>query len=494
MSRAVWLAARSFFLATFLMACGDTASHRRDLGGSGPCGDVPTVREVCSVDSDDSGHDTAWIEFESGGDSQADMGGSEAGPSDAGPACVPNTVTCMLGVRRICAVDGLSWATSPCPPGQACTGSGCEPISTVVYLVMDTNFSHPDDPAISSDLLCTAVSEARAHGSLCPTVTPGVGDTCDCAVAASNPEQVCYLGTGYAVPLVASFFARRVLEGLADVPGLRFVMVHPPVRTAVFPYKSQSEADVEDWCRFGYYQPAYPAKSGAHPSDCYSGPVASEQIDDCWAAYRPLLSALCGADGCQCGDDAPGAPATDLLTEMFGWSVVGYPDPWGTSANELRRWVDGSEDIEDTGVPCEGDATCGQGTCSGGSCWDHGDPEIRTWAVGGDMGTVSASPLLYLTAQFIRLEAEAEGRSCLDDADCGVLGAKCSSEGRCHDSAYACRRRHVVLITGSHVMGLPFEANVARWMHTGLGCSTDEDCAAESACMPFPGLTSGEEG
>jgi hypothetical protein len=379
------------------------------------------------------------------------------------PECHPTESKCVLGFRWGCTLG--AWQPNPCPPGQLCVNGECSRTTTAIYLVVDNAFG-TGNGTVAGDLYCESRAEAAAAGSACAALKP-TSEYCDCTSDLSLSS--CDVDFDY--PMILNHQVHAILKALEQLSDAHIVLLHAPSRTVDNPPASLGSPE-KTICSFGWYRPVFTPQL---PGECH-GPLEW----GCARAFGDLVLQMCDAGHCSCSDGPVLNPTEPLLEELFRYSVVGYPEPWSVPMSELLTWVDGKEELVQTADLCQEDVDCGTGMCKEGACLRHANPELRV--LSRSVSYPSPSPALYLAAQFIRLHGNTDGQACKSQADCGLLGALCGADGLCHDDAAACRRHVVIYVSPPHSAGAPMEINVARWMNTGLACSSDADCFGGSTC------------
>ncbi len=388
--------------------------------------------------------------------------------------CEPGAVENRFGVRVRCSEDGWAWVDDPCPGGTVFDGDGCVANQTIVVVVADAYLDADTQPLwyyqVPTDLFCQVAKWAKQAEAPWWFVTDEqVANVCDPVVSFYQNAQPQLL------PYFTSYYIRRILESLRDVPNLRLVLLHPPMRTRP-PDVDEPVYDEKALSAFGYYQPVV-GEAGE--------PCGEETYDECMmfglGQQRGSLGSMC---------QEPWPEPWNMLGAVLPFTVVGWPDPLNVGVDDLLQWVDLHEEVVDTGKPCLVDPDCGTGTCHDGACWEHLNPEIR--ALKKDKETYlsgnESTPMLFLAVHLLRM-METEGFPCLSGEDCRPFG-ECI-EHRCHDPGFACRRRHIISITHGHLPPLDRvwipEVLEARWLRTGLACDTSDDCAGGVECGPIQG-------
>lgn len=385
--------------------------------------------------------------------------------------CDPGAIENRFGARIRCTEDGSSWVDAPCPGGTVFDGQECIPNQTIVVLVADAYLDmltfYADD--LPTDLFCKVAEWAKqAEAPWWFVPDEAIANVCDPITS--------FYQSGYKqlLPYFMAYYIRRIVESLRDIPNLRIVLVHPPVRTR-HPDMDAETYDERGLSAWGYYQPVRTSQEKPCPLETYDGCLLSQWQD-------------CDVFPCEC--ERPWFSPYNLLDAVLPFSVVGYPEPLAVGMDDLLRWVDLQEEVADTAKPCATDFECGTGTCHEGSCWEHVNPEIRATKKDHEIFGYDgpSSPMLFLAVQLLRM-IEKEGYPCTSSEDCKPFGG-CVNK-RCHDPGFACRRRHIVHITHTH--GPLFhrawvpEVLAARWLRTGLACKTSDGCAAGVECGPIQG-------
>lgn len=417
----------------------------------------------CVVEDDwsDAGSDSA---------DQADSKDTLSGDVSSG-ICSPGQIVCSGEILRTCTDDGKNWKDEFCPESQRCISNRCRPVSTNVYLVVDTTFAQSGLLWHSFEAGCEVYKRLLSAGSNCLDLfAEGLQEECEKGEPSPGFEVV----SRSVFPLLAAYHVAWLLDRFADVPGLRVVLIHPPARTGIRIWDGACPRCQE--CQNGLYQAPFGDHWAMFSQSCSNHEMSTTQASrNCFAPYLPLMDWM-WPDGNDefCTHSWFDEPPDEVLERMFRFSVVGYPAPGIGGIDALRPWVDGIETVAPNGLSCTSDEDCGLGTCEMGECWEHANPEIRAlsnpdWSVDPAQAK-PGTPLLYLAAEFIRRDADPARAEASGNTD-------------------VCRRNHVVYI-GSPVtsMALPMQVLAARWMRTGLGCSDDTDYQGGVACVGLDDL------
>lgn len=304
---------------------------------------------------------------DSAGDGSIQDGEEDLHESPPPILCTPGTVANRFGVRLRCNEDGTAWLDDPCPGGTYFDGHDCVPNQTVVVLIADT-YLQPSPTFLGHvcprDLMCAFREWAQQSGA--QWFQPEMLPTFEC----DPPEPYFTLMYWQMFPAMVSFFVRKIVEGLSDVPNLHVVLMRPAMRTR---HPEFAPKDPLDLLGKGYYQPYV---DGCPPEYLFQYSSMGDYVlcMDLPDVDHPSPDSVCPGLYCEC---AGYKPNFNTIAERLSASVVGYPDPFSLSKEELLRWVDLKEDVADTGIPCADDKDCGLGTCYQGTCWTHIDPEIR---------------------------------------------------------------------------------------------------------------------
>ena len=197
-----------------------------------------------------------------------------------------------------------------------------------------------------------------------------------------------------------------------------------------------------------------------------------------WYAARP--------DGVITGDDG------SWVTEPEGWFdthlaealVTRFPTrPDGSTTDDLLSWLDRTERLTTTSVPCSQDVDCPslrcEDTTEGRRCVTHSEHELR-----GDGGTPLGKSLFY-AGEYLRRFVLVDGKACVESTDCASANYICR-QGKCVDDYASCRRPTIVLFTD----GVESDTNddffkaihQAKRLRYGLGCVETADCAEGAQC------------
>jgi hypothetical protein len=178
-------------------------------------------------------------------------------------------------------------------------------------------------------------------------------------------------------------------------------------------------------------------------------------------------------------------PTLDAARTLLGKVISAGP---AADAREVMRWVDEVEETEATGGKCGMDSDCPGGFCREGHCLRHTNPELPFWPVEG------ARPLSWFAYLASGIAGTSEGDPCGTDVDCRISEFRCGGDGRCHDEARHCRRRHVVLLS-TFTPAYPDWASPClwqqdvdssiwtHWLRWGCGCRGSSNCAAGATCI-----------
>ncbi len=187
---------------------------------------------------------------------------------------------------------------------------------------------------------------------------------------------------------------------------------------------------------------------------------------------------------------------TQGLTPSTSWfwdelnetACVGFPkDATFESKQEILKWMDGTEVMVEQGACSNSSTTCKPvqgcaGTCCGGKCYVHTDPELRPTG-----GTPIGRTLFYI-GEYLRNAVVIDGKACSTTADCGNVNYVCK-DNVCKDPARSCRETIVVLFTdgGESNSATNYFAPwvQAKRMAYGLGCQADSDCVGGTVDDPI---------
>jgi hypothetical protein len=323
-----------------------------------------------------------------------------------------------------CNESGTGFGYVPCPPGTACFGETCTAIKPNLVLVFDTSGS---------------------MGSI------GFLDTVPCICGAGNCKAQPYPACeDIQCPQSKLGLAKKVLHDLFESPafgGVRFAMTRFPQRI---------KANASDSCTnlFGV------------------------------GHYQTLSDKITG------DDDAHVPPEGGWFEENLNEILcVGFPKTLDedTKAKGLA-WVDGDEQFETTGVPCEKNFECFPDVCAWdsqtqtGECAGHTNPELRA------TGNTPLGKSLFYAGEYIRKFIVAEGKACEVDADCENVNYFCGPDGACFDPLRECRENIIILFTdGEETENIEMNdffnpVLQAKRLHYGLGCAFDSDCLDGAKC------------
>ena len=188
-------------------------------------------------------------------------------------------------------------------------------------------------------------------------------------------------------------------------------------------------------------------------------------------------------------------------TSLHQILAVPYPTTEQLAAGQkkqMARWMDGNEKLQTTGQTCANtskvcatDPQCGGGSCCGGKCYLHAEPELR--ATGG---TPIGKTLFYI-GEYFRNRIVIDGKACIIDADCENPNYRCE-KGYCKDPARGCRENVLVLFTDGGENNDPthyFAPQVsAKRLRYGLACKTIDDCVGDARCKGGQCLPEGGTG
>jgi hypothetical protein len=210
-------------------------------------------------------------------------------------------------------------------------------------------------------------------------------------------------------------------------------------------------------------------------------PQRATAAPECEAASYGGASALSGDDG---GHAAPWTRGSWFRTNLSQVLVV----PLAAGADEdgraaLVSWLDGEERVVQANKACTADGECGQGFCSGGTCWRYLAPELR--AAGG----TPLGKTLFYAGEYYRHAVLVDGQPCRHDAECASPGYRCGADGTCEDPLAACRANHIMVFSDGEETAHPDPGDFfhplvqARRLRYGLGCQRDRECLAGATCV-----------
>ncbi len=371
--------------------------------------------------------------------------------------CTPGAQECVKGWRRKCSDVG-EWAAAPCPAGEVCERGACAPNVAYVTIVVD--------------------NIARARDVASALTDPALAQAADAASCASNDACCADLDSrglaGTLAPArLAKYWVRRLATDLGT-SGVRFTLLHPPAvesgdpRT---PCDPSAGSLAPESCAGRYYTIEDEARATVEMGAALGVDYAT--LDPGWGS--PWFPARIPTGG----------PALDAARTLVTRMMSAGPS---ADTSEILGWVDEVEQTEATGAQCLIDADCPGGFCREGLCLRHVNPELPFWPVDG------RRPLSWFAYLALGVAGTAEGDGCGTDADCRIREYRCGPDGKCHDEARHCRRRHVVLLstfTPSFPGWAPdclWPEDVdpslwSHWLRWGCGCRSPSNCAAGAACI-----------
>ncbi len=371
--------------------------------------------------------------------------------------CIPDETACAGGVRRRCSKDG-EWMPDPCPAGEVCEGGVCTPNLAFIYIVVDNIAPTHDAGSVTDPAL---VESANV-------------DSCalnaDCCSDLNQTGLSSSLGT----ERLAKYWVRRLVGDLRS-ERVRFALLHPPAIESGDPRNPcalTAPLSTPASCGGQFYQ----IYDEGTATDAMGNALGVDYSKGSTAWRSPWYPAKLPTEG----------QTLDAARSFLRGVVAAGP---AADADEVLRWVDEVEETRATTVGCGSDPDCPDGFCRAGTCWRHTNPELPFWPVDG------FRPLPWLAYVAMGIAGTAENVGCSTDADCRIPGFKCLADGRCHDEARYCRRRHVVLLS-TFLPPVPDWAQGwcdwrqdvdpslwTHWLRWGCGCRGDSGCATGATCI-----------
>jgi hypothetical protein len=216
-------------------------------------------------------------------------------------------------------------------------------------------------------------------------------------------------------------------------------------------------------------------------------PIAPSAV--CEGGYNDWANTITDDDGAM---SVPLFEHTWFDENLGEINVVPFP-PTGSYSNvdELLEWVDFTEWLVETDVPCTDYKDCDNGVCLGltptnKKCQAFANPELRA------TGWTPLGKSLFYAGEYMRRSVVVDGKPCSEDADCGSPGYYCSAGGSCFDPFRDCRLNVIVLFTDGVETEYPIPTQYfnpilqAKRLRLGLGCEVDEDCSDLDTCHKDP--------
>ncbi len=374
------------------------------------------------------------------GDLGADPTDAEATETYVGPPCPAGHVTCYRGVRAVCAQDGRSWALSPCPAGQVCEGDACVANPVQVALVVNPSSVGlgGGGESVPPEVLQAALDDACAENPSC--CSSSLDEALDAPWAS--------------FPLLAKYWARKVLQGLAEVPNSYVYLLGPP----------QSEAPDDAAC----------SSMVASPSVLRTCLEGSTHLMG-GTEFNQRVSLLAGVE-----DYFASGGTTGPASEFAPLNPEDVPSPWQADS----AW----RDLLVTAEGVAGDVLTWVNYRA-----EPGDPEMEVF------NRALPPPASWRAHAVLSLLSQEVGRPCQESADCPRAGQVCNAHDRCEDPASACRVRDVVLVSSfgrpmfpaappsEDVTECGYHADVdqpvwGKWLRWGCACGKSERCPVGAVC------------
>lgn len=380
-------------------------------------------------------------------DAQREQDGADAPPSpdladepdgiaedsdNHGEPCLPGAPVCVRGVVATCETDGL-WHFDACPAGQICEGGECTGNVQNVVVVANSPLPQvmPMPPALPDSLLDMLRAEGCAAFEAC----------CESMEATLSENG------NVATAIAAKYWIRRLVFDLSEVPRVRMSLLGPPRAEMSF----EAEASCVEQTRLQ----AEACIGGSNPL------IPRVQLDELIRASYPE-SVRPSPSGLPAWElNGATTSALDTLIDLTARTEL------SSDTSMLFDWVDGRMHDD-----------------------DGSEAELNT-------SLASGYPMPFLAFVYLALHSARSGTPCTADLDCTDLPRRCE-RGRCADPAASCRLWDVVFVgpfahtldanwSNNQCIGGPshgVDHNVwSQWMKWGVGCSKEEPCWSDSACV-----------
>lgn len=402
--------------------------------------------------------------------------------------CKTSEVECYMGLKKVCDETGTEIILQSCPAGEVCKGNKCVKNKGYVYIVVGNNsYTYPPCYMVWGFQSCktypcycffpkepscsTPFEISTEIYNEFKELNPECKDHYGCV----NPEYESCVKIHMPIVIV-KYWIRRVIEALGNIESIRVAMLHEPQEEGIS-FNTKSECKNYLKCQNGYYKCPNDLGTPCTLPSFIEFLTENEKYKYCYAKNLCITMF----------NDLPNVPDDEegFFLKNLHMILSGHV---GSKKDDLLKWVDGKEELIETGEDCSSDNDCKKGFCLENKCKTHSNPEIVAREATDYM---SETPIIFYASQYIRLFGREEGKKCKTDNDCINPDYICE-RGRCTDEARFCRKHHIVFLENpinSPLLGFEY-SKYTHWMRYGWFCIDDKQCFGGAKCE-VPALIDG---